>query len=121
MAAPAREISASGPSPIHARCRDGHAVKIQDAKAFTKHISEAGKQRHWRQAASLFDDMLREGIKPDVVTFSALISTCEKGEDLPKALQLCKDFQHQGIKPDVVTYSALISTCEKGQDLPKAL
>ena len=60
-------------------------------------------------------------MKPDIVTYNVLISTCEKGKDLRKALQLCEGIWHQGMKLDIVTYNALISTREKGQDLRKGL
>ena len=65
--------------------------------------------------------MLRQGIKPNFVTYSALTSACEKGQDLIKAVRLFEDVRRQGIKPTFVTYSTLTSTCEKGQDLIQAL
>ena len=61
--------------------------------------------------------MLRQGIKPNIVTDSALTSACEKGQDLIKAVRLFEDVRRQGIKSTFVTYSTLTSTCEKGQDL----
>ena len=64
--------------------------------------------------------MRRQGIKPTIVTYSALISACEKGQDLTKALQLSEDLQRQGIKPTIVTYNALISACEKGEQPERA-
>ena len=64
---------------------------------------------------------MRQGIKPNIVTYNSLISACEKGQSLPKALQLSVDSQRQGIKPNIVTYNSLISACEKGQTLQKAL
>ena len=53
------------------------------------------------------EDSQRQGLKPDSVTYSALISACEKGQNLPKALQIWKDLQRQGVKPTIFTYSAL--------------
>ena len=62
----------------------------------------------------LFEDVRRQGVKLDIVTYNALTSTCEKGRDLTQALQLFVDVQCQGITPTIVTYSALTSTCKKG-------
>ena len=59
-------------------------------------------------------------MKPDIVSYNALISACEKGKDSPTALHFWEDMQSQGIKPDVATHNALISACEKEQHLPKA-
>ena len=47
-------------------------------------------------------------MKPTIVTYAALISTCEKGKDLRKALQLFECSRLQGMKPNIITYSALI-------------
>mgnify|MGYP003319944206 CR=1 FL=1 len=58
---------------------------------------------------------------PTFVTYSALITACEKGQDLAKALQHFKDSLHLGIKPDIITYNALISACGKGKQTERAL
>ena len=36
----------------------------------------------------LFEDVRRQGIKPTIVTYSALTSTCEKETDLTQAKRL---------------------------------
>ena len=52
---------------------------------------------------------------PGVVTYSALISACEKGKQPEQALELFEAMKQQGVVPDVITYNALISACEKGK------
>ena len=54
--------------------------------------------------------MRRQSIKPNIVTYAALTSTCEKGPDITQALRLFEDVRRQGIKPTIVTYSAFTST-----------
>lgn len=50
---------------------------------------------------------------PNVITYSALISACEKG-DWPKlAMEFFGTLTQQGVVPDVVAYSAVISACER--------
>jgi len=64
----------------------------------------------------------RYGIMPTIVTYSALITACEKGSDLPAALKVSADLQCQGgLKPNIVTFNALICACGKRHDVPKAL
>ena len=58
--------------------------------------------------------MQRQGVAPNVITYNALISTCEKGKKPERAHELLKAMQRQGVVPNVITYSALISTCESG-------
>ena len=65
--------------------------------------------------------MQRQGIKPDAITYSALISACETGADLKQAMHVFKIMQRQGISPDPIAYNALIRACEKGCNLPTAL
>ena len=52
---------------------------------------------------------------PDIITYSALISACEKGKQPERALQLFEAMKQQGMVPNVITYNTLISACEKGK------
>ena len=87
----------------------------------TRQIGEIGKRRQWRRALQLFHSMQRHGVVPDVITYSALISACEKGNEPDRALKLFEAMKQQGIVPDVIIYNALISACEKGQQPERAL
>ena len=61
--------------------------------------------------------MTMKGIQPDVITYSAAISACEKGIQLEKALEFMEDMTMKGIDPDVITYYAAISACEKTEQI----
>ena len=65
--------------------------------------------------------MQRQGAVPDLITYSALVSTCEKGKQPERALKLFEEMRLPGFVPDVITYSALISACEKGKQPERAL
>ena len=60
--------------------------------------------------------MCNREIWPNVITYSAVISACEKGgaDYTDTALQLFDEMRQHGVGPDVITYSAAISACEKG-------
>ena len=58
---------------------------------------------------------MQQGLVPDEITSSALISTCEKGKQPEQALKVFTSTQQQGVVHQVITYSALISACEKGK------
>ena len=64
--------------------------------------------------------MLHRGHLPNVITYNALISACEKGTLPQSALQLLEKMLHQGLLPGVITYNALISACEKGNETRQA-
>lgn len=63
--------------------------------------------------------MKREGVRPTVVTFSALISACEKGQQWKLALQVLEEMKAT-FGPNVIAYSAAISALSKGQQWEKA-
>ena len=69
----------------------------------------------------LFDDMQQREVEPDVITFNALISACEKEHQAEKALQLFDEMQQRGLEPDVITHTALCSACGNGQEWSGAL
>ena len=58
--------------------------------------------------------MLCQALEPTLVTDSAVISACEKGQELRRAFDVCAEMLRQALEPNMVTYSAVISACEKG-------
>ena len=47
--------------------------------------------------------MKQQGVVPDVITYSALISVCEKGKLPERALELFRAMRRQGVVPNVFT------------------
>jgi len=120
-----------------------------DVVAYTAAIagcSEAGEYTH---AMSLISQMRKEGIKPNVVTFSAVINACasasakmaRKLEDqavdssnnnrasledvrmpMNRALRLLEAMQSptSSTRPNIVTYNAAIRACAEGLNLQDA-
>ena len=62
-----------------------------------------------------------QGLVLNVITYTALISACEKGQQPEQATRLYEAMQWQGLVPNVITYTALISACEGGQQWQCAL
>ena len=65
--------------------------------------------------------MKQQGVIPTVITYSALISACEKGKHPERALEMFDKMQQQDMLPNVITYSALISACGKGKQPERTL
>ena len=61
----------------------------------------------------MFQAMQQQGGVPNVVTYSSLISACEKGKQPEEDQGMFQAMQRQGIVPNSATYRALISACEK--------
>ena len=50
-----------------------------------------------------------------VITYSATISACEKGQQWMAAVALLREVQQWQLQGYAITYDATISACEKGQ------
>ncbi|CAK0820506.1 unnamed protein product [Prorocentrum cordatum] len=62
-----------------------------------------------------------EAESQSLVSYSACISACEKGEQWQHALSLLSEMREATWNDDVIGYSAGISACEKGQQWQRAL
>ena len=58
---------------------------------------------------------------PDLITYRAVISACERGKQFDKAAEVFQAMRRQCLVCDVIIYNALISTCEKGMQAAGAL
>ena len=43
--------------------------------------------------------MQQQGVVPEVITYSAMISACEKGKQAERALEVFQAMQRQGVVP----------------------
>merc|ERR1712054_276066 len=57
--------------------------------------------------------MQQRRLEPDVISFSAAISACEKDGQWEKALQMLDEIQQRRLEPNVISFNAAISACEK--------
>ena len=62
--------------------------------------------------------MRKEGMTPDVVSFSAILLACEKGGQWERALPLV---EKTGMTLDAISFSAALSAYEKGGQWERAL
>ena len=60
----------------------------------------------------LFEEMRLQGLQPIAVTFSAGVSACGKGKMPQKVLQLFEEMQRQGLEPNGITYTSVICAGE---------
>ena len=60
-------------------------------------------------------------LEPNLITYNAAISACEKGKQPDKALELLEETQRKGMEPGSITYNAASSACEKSKAAEQGL
>ena len=69
---------------------------------FIKECTTRIRLSRWYVALDLLEEMLRRCLLPNVITYSAAITSFEKGQQPQNALQLLNQMQHRGLLPDVI-------------------
>ncbi|XP_010492127.1 PREDICTED: pentatricopeptide repeat-containing protein At1g10910, chloroplastic-like [Camelina sativa] len=70
------------------------------------------KNGKFESCIKLFDQMKRDGLKPDVVTYNTLLAGCIKVKNgYPKAMELVGELPHTGILMDGVMYGTVLAVC----------
>ena len=65
--------------------------------------------------------MTAAGVRPDVISYNAAISACEKAGRCDDALSLLQKMREDGVQPNVISYSAAIQACAAAQQPDEAL
>ncbi|KAH7688158.1 Aldolase-type TIM barrel-containing protein [Dioscorea alata] len=75
-------------------------------------------------ALTIRDEILRQGLKPDKVTYNTLVFACVKSGDLDAAFQFITEMKEEAQKannneffPDIVTYTTLLKGLGSKKDL----
>ncbi|XP_072062382.1 pentatricopeptide repeat-containing protein At1g10910, chloroplastic isoform X2 [Arachis hypogaea] len=131
-----------------ALARVGEILTVKDLNAILHHFGNANISEHasqlfsWMQendkldassyshymrkgkldtSLKLFQQMKEDGLVPDVVTYSTLLSGCIKVNDrYPKALELIQELQHNELQMDGVIYGAILAVCASNSKLEEA-
>ena len=67
------------------------------------------------QVMEVFQEMVYKGCERSVITYSSLISACEKAGQWELALELFNEMHHEGCFPNTVTFNSLITACAQGK------
>ena len=62
--------------------------------------------------------MVFKGCERSVITYSSLISACEKAGQSDLAMELFQEMAQEGCVPNTVTYNSLITACAQGRPPP---
>ncbi|KAG6392395.1 hypothetical protein SASPL_146612 [Salvia splendens] len=93
----------------------------RDLVSWTSMIAAYGSHGQAPEALRLFDEMLQARVRPDRVTFLALMSGCSHGGLVDEGLRIFSLMEHDyGIRPTTAEYSCLIDILGRGGRLQEA-
>ena len=96
------------------KMRFSPATGTLDVRDYTKLISFYAQHNWWHNACELLAEMPKTKVQPNVYSFSAAITTCEKAGQWQHALGICQDMNHLHVVPNIITLNAVISSHGKG-------
>ena len=80
--------------------------------AYAAAISACAVGQEWQRAVALFDDMVgRAGIRPDVVSCTALVTALASAAQADKAEAVVQWMLSSGLKPNVGPSGMRVCTC----------
>lgn len=99
-----------------------HVASLCQIGTLTSPVFEPVFQhKEWERALGILDEMESKEMKPDIISYDAGISACEKACEWEQAIVLLQDLNTKKLQPTIVTCSALISACGNGGEWPLAL
>lgn len=114
---------------MFARCGD-HQSAMQvfnnmprkDASAWTTAIGAMAMDGNGEKSLELFNEMLRQGVKPDGVVFVVLLTACSHGGYVEHGQKLFKSMKEiHGISPDIFHYGCMVDLLGRAGLLTEAI
>ena len=89
----------------------------RDVVLWTSMLGVYGRSGHFKEVVRLYQEMLKEGIKPDEVAFVTVLSACGHTGQVNLGVELFESMTHDfGLDPGPEHYSCLIDLlCRAGQ------
>ncbi|XP_042497983.1 pentatricopeptide repeat-containing protein At1g18900-like isoform X1 [Macadamia integrifolia] len=92
-----------------------------DEHSYTTMVGVLGRARQFSAINKLLDEMVRDGCRPNVVTYNRLIHSYGRANYMGEAINVFYQMQKAGCKPDRVTYCTLIDIHAKAGFLDVAM
>jgi pentatricopeptide repeat protein len=86
---------------------DGGACSL-DVVVYSTVIDGLLKEGEVGKASNLFNEMMQQGVKPNVVTYSSVIDALCKASAMEKAELFLRLMVDNGVRPNTVTYNSMI-------------
>jgi pentatricopeptide repeat protein len=88
--------------------------KLQSGKEKVLSFGKCGREGRMEDAVNIFEELQRAGLKPDVVSYTALLQGYGKLKQFNKVTDVFNQMQHNRCRPDLRFCTELISTYGDG-------
>ncbi|KAA0049341.1 pentatricopeptide repeat-containing protein [Cucumis melo var. makuwa] len=113
---------------MFARCGDPHsAMEVfnnmdrKDVSAWTAAIGAMAVNGNGNRAIELYNEMLRQGVKPDQVVFVNILTACSHGGFVEQGEHIFESMKQHGISPQIVHYGCMVDLLGRAGKLEEAL
>ncbi|KAL3759957.1 hypothetical protein ACHAWU_000580 [Discostella pseudostelligera] len=88
-------------------------------------LTSMAKANQYHHVNSLLTKMRRQGVRPNVYTYNALLKICASDDATPRwkeGLSFLSQCQREpGVTPDLITYTTAMKVCARGKQADKAM
>ncbi|XP_057771640.1 pentatricopeptide repeat-containing protein At3g22690 [Salvia miltiorrhiza] len=113
---------------MFARCGDPRSamevfwsMKERDVSAWTAAIGAMAMEGNGERALELFHEMVRQGIAPDQVAFSGVLTACSHAGLVEEGMLVFNSMKEYGVVPHVVHYGCVVDLLGRAGLLDEAL
>eukprot|EP00434_Breviolum_minutum_P001566 symbB.v1.2.001383.t1/scaffold67.1/size356791/9 len=80
-----------------------------------------GQDFHHAREVQVFEEMLRENVTVDIITFNSLIGACMRRADWRQALQWLRQIEEVTLEADRVTYGTCLAVLDQAEEWQRSL
>nr|GME14191.1 pentatricopeptide repeat-containing protein At2g31400, chloroplastic [Ipomoea batatas] len=93
---------------------EGYGNTVYAYSALISAYAKSGAD--FKRALEIFDELLRNGVQPDRITYNSLLAVCSGAGLWETARRLFSEMIYRGIEQDIYTYNTLLdAACNVGQ------
>jgi len=80
-------------------------------RTYAATLNALDRAARWDEALKILSEMRRDGVTPDLMCFTALLSLCAEARDHAAAARLWKEMLELGVRPDAVCAASMLDVC----------
>lgn len=105
------------------RSTERNFVQVKDPNVipFNLRLKKLAKDRNWRGALNCIQEIHKQGLRPDEISYATAIDACSKSFKSREAVKLFEEMKQVGIRPNVPIYNAVMNACARDHQWKQSL